>query len=71
MQSYHWIERHGIELFLLGVLAVALYGHYETGRDLARICDLLGSHNAWVAHPQTDRQEIDDICIDHQQEDGD
>ena len=35
--------------------------YYEKGRDLNRVCELLGEHDVWDAHPTTPQQEIDTI----------
>jgi hypothetical protein len=53
-------------ILLLGaVLAYLIYRHYSTGRDLQRICELIGSHDTSVTIPSSPRQEIDNICINH------
>jgi|HubBroStandDraft_4_1064222.scaffolds.fasta_scaffold798558_2 hypothetical protein len=54
-------------ILLLGaVLAYLIYRHYSTGRDLQRICELIGPHVATETNPSTPQQEIDNICISHQ-----
>jgi hypothetical protein len=54
-------------ILLLGVvLAYLVYRHYSTGRDLQRICELIGPHTESVTNPSTPQQEIDNICISHQ-----
>jgi hypothetical protein len=58
-------------ILLLGaVLAYLIYRHYSTGHDLQRICELVGSHDASAAIPNSPRQEIDNICINHRAEDA-
>ena len=57
--------RDSLILLLAGVLAYLIYGHYSTGRDLRRICELIGSHDAGVTIPSSPRQEINNICINH------
>jgi hypothetical protein len=57
--------KNPVAWFLLAACILAEYGNYTTGRDLNRVCDLLGDHVVWVAHPTTPRQEIDNICLDH------
>jgi hypothetical protein len=47
---------------LLGLLAIAIYGNYQRGNELSRVCYLLGEHVASYGHPQTAQQEIDTIC---------
>jgi hypothetical protein len=56
-------------LLLLGLLAVAVYGNYSTGRDLRRVCELTGPHDAMVRNPRTPREEIGNICVGHQPDD--
>ena len=66
MPSNMWIQRHAIEVVLLGLLALSLYGHYETGKDLRRVCELIGRHDASYGHPLTPQEEIDTICNVHE-----
>jgi hypothetical protein len=47
------------------LLALSVYGHYQTGSDLNRLCDLLGPHDVEMLHPQTTKDEIDNICLRH------
>jgi hypothetical protein len=61
--------------FFFVLFAAAEYGNYQTGKDLARVCDSLGPHHVLDLHkptaadPLTARQEIDNICIRHEAED--
>jgi hypothetical protein len=55
--------------FFLFVLAE--YWNYMKGRELARVCELLGPHEASVRHPRTAREEIDNICLRHEPDDSD
>jgi hypothetical protein len=51
------------DLLLLGPLAIAIYRDYSTGRDLRRVCELLGAHDFAMPDPRS--AEIDNICIKH------
>jgi hypothetical protein len=48
---------------LLALLAFAEYGNYQRGRELVRVCELLGPHGVSVVVPLRAREEIDNICI--------
>jgi len=53
-------------ILLLGaVLAYLFYRHYSTVRDLQRVCELIGPHDAGVTITSSSRQEIDNICTNH------
>jgi hypothetical protein len=54
---------------LLIAFAVAEYGNYERGKELERVCDLIGPNDVWVEVPRTAKEEIDKICISRQQDD--
>ena len=41
---------------------IAEYGNYEHGRDLTRVCELIGPDYVISAHPRTDREEVESIC---------
>ena len=60
--------RNLLEAVLIALLAWALYGHYRTGQDLRRVCELIGPHDIAYFHPTTAPEEVDTICIDHQPE---
>jgi len=62
-----WVR--ALALVLACLLALSIYGNYRTGRDLQRLCELIGPHDVGVAVPRTPREEIDNICIDHEPED--
>jgi hypothetical protein len=51
---------------LFGLLVVAEWGNYETGRDLMRVCELIGSPVAFSPRPRTTEQEINNICVSHE-----
>jgi hypothetical protein len=55
--------KNPIAWIVCALLALVVYGNYERGRDLDRVCELLGPHDVVVPSPQTPRQEIDNICI--------
>jgi hypothetical protein len=56
-------------ILVLGLmLAYLAYRHYETKRDLQRICELIGDHTASVTNPSTPQPEIASICAGNQQE---
>lgn len=54
--------RNPIAWILVVLLCMAEYGNYQRGRELDRVCELLGSHDVAVMSPQTPNEEIDDIC---------
>lgn len=53
---------------LLVMLAIALYGNYQRGKKLDRVCELLGAHSASSVQPQGTREEIDTICLGREPE---
>ena len=55
--------KNPIAWILCVLLGIAGHGNYQRGRDLDRICELLGPHDVAVASPRTAREEIDNICI--------
>jgi hypothetical protein len=57
--------------FLAASLAMVEYESHQRGRDLDRVCELLGSHDASYGHPASPREEIDTICNSRQADDGD
>ena len=59
-----------IAWLLFALLAVAEYGNYYKGRDLARICELTKPHDVPASTPRTGREEIDNICLSHQPKDN-
>jgi hypothetical protein len=67
--DYQWVQRHGLEIFLAILLAFAVYGNYERGTELSRVCELIGPHDVWVEKPRTVREEIDKICISRMPDD--
>ena len=63
--------RRDLLIMLLGaVLAYLLYRHYSTVRDLQRVCELIGPREASITIPNSPRQEIDSICINHRAGEG-
>lgn len=36
------------------------------GADLQTVCEVTGSHDIEVAKPVTDRERLDNICIQHE-----
>jgi hypothetical protein len=54
-----------IILLFIFLLSIALYRHYEIGRDLRRLCELLGPHESTYTRPLSTKEEIDQICLDH------
>lgn len=55
-----------ISLILLVLLALSIYWHYETSEDLQRVCELTGAHDVAVIPPHSSKEELDNICVDHQ-----
>jgi hypothetical protein len=55
--------KNPIAWILCALLAIVVYGNYQRGRDLDRVCELLGPHVVAVPSPRTARQEIDSICV--------
>ncbi len=51
---------------LLAALVIAEYGNYQRGRELARVCELLGPHEIAVTVARTAREEIDNIYVSRQ-----
>ncbi len=64
-----FVKKNLVALLLAGLFAIAEYGNYQRGREIDRVCDLLGPHDFEVAHPMTARQEIDNICISREPDD--
>lgn len=60
------IVENPITWALVALLTLAIYGNYQRGRELSRICDLLGPHDIRVSNPRTPQEEIDNICISRQ-----
>ena len=42
---------------LCALLGVAEYGNHQRGRDLDRVCELLGAHDVAVRSPRTERKK--------------
>jgi hypothetical protein len=57
------IIKNPVVWMLVALLAVAEHGNYERGRELTRVCELLGPHDVAVGTPRTAKEEIDNICI--------
>jgi hypothetical protein len=55
--------------FLVALLLVVEYESHKRLRDLDRVCELFGSHDASYGHPATPREEIDTICNSWQTDD--
>jgi hypothetical protein len=60
-----FVEKPAQWIFL-GLFLVSLYGHWQRGRDLSRVCGLAGVHDWSIAHPGIVKREIDGICADRQ-----
>jgi hypothetical protein len=56
-------------VLLLGLLWVSGYVSYSIGRDLRRVCELIGPHDAAVLSSRTPRGEIGNICLRRDPED--
>src|SRR5260221_13602323 len=62
------ITRNPIAWLLFGALLWCVWGNYEKGRDLDRLCELTGPHDVGLPaeYAKTARDKIDNICISHQ-----
>jgi hypothetical protein len=61
--------KNPIAWLFFALLVIAEYGNYNLGKDLHRMCDLLGEHNVSFEHPVTPQEEIDTICLSHRADD--
>lgn len=66
-----WFLKNPLAWVLLLLLVIAEHGNYTTGKDLDRVCALLGAHNGVSIPPQTTREEIDNICLAHDPDQAD
>jgi hypothetical protein len=57
------LAEHLLAWILFALLAVAVYANYERGRELDRVCELIGPHDLSVTVARTAREEINNICI--------
>jgi hypothetical protein len=64
-----WIMTNPVAWFLFVLLVIAEYGNYQRGKELTRVCELSGPHDVFIEHPRTDRQELDNICINRLSDD--
>jgi hypothetical protein len=64
--DYQWVQRHGLEIVLAVLLALAAHGNYQRGIALSEVCELIGRHDVQTERPQTIQEEIDNICISHE-----
>jgi hypothetical protein len=49
-------------VLLLGLLWVSVYVNYSLGRDLRRVYELTGPHDAAFGSLRTPREEVGNIC---------
>jgi hypothetical protein len=56
-------------VLLLGLLWVSVYVNYSLGRDLRRVCELTGMHDAAFGSLRTPRGEVGNICLHRDPED--
>ncbi len=56
-------------LLLLGLPWVSVYVNFSIGRDLRRVCELIGPQHAWVGSPRMQHDEIGSICLRREPED--
>ena len=56
-------------VLLLGLLWVSVYVSYSISRDLRRVCELIGTHDAAFRSLRTPREEIGTICLRREPED--
>ena len=49
-------------LLLILALCIIVYGNYESGRRLGRLCDLTGPHDFTLRARGTPQAEADAIC---------
>ena len=54
--------------FLLVAFVAAEYGNWRLGEKLDRVCELTGRHDFAVTNPRTDREELDNICVERESE---
>jgi hypothetical protein len=52
-----------MELIVLGLLLVALVGHWQKSRDLTHACELLLDHDVGIAIADAHKGEVDALCI--------
>lgn len=67
MKLTDWIRdrvlRNPAAWFFFALFLLAEYWNYEKGKQLDRVCELTGPHEAVVAKPTTDREELGNICL--------
>ncbi|PAY03368.1 hypothetical protein CK489_39625 [Bradyrhizobium sp. UFLA03-84] len=56
---------HPLTWCLFALFLFVEYSNYQKGVTITRLCELTGNHEAGWAHPVTDKQELDTICVDH------
>jgi hypothetical protein len=56
-------------LLLLGLLWVSVHVNFSIGRDLRRVCKLIGPQHAEVGSPRMPHHEIGSICLRREPED--
>lgn len=54
---------------VLALLIAAEWGNIHASNEVERLCDLTGDHDFTVSKPVTARQQIDNICAGHAEED--
>jgi hypothetical protein len=55
--------RNPMAWILFALPIIAEFGNYSRGRELSRVCELLGLHDVAIRNPRTAKEEIDNICI--------
>lgn len=70
--SLGWLTRNGVPVAFAILLAALLYFALDVSRkarDLKRVCDLLGSHDATGRDVGVERRIIDAICLGQETDD--
>ncbi len=53
-------------LILFGLFALAEFWNWQKGRDLARVCEIVGPFTAESYPARSPRQELANICLSHE-----
>lgn len=61
-----WFFANPLAWILLTLLIVAEWGNYHRGRELTRVCELIGPHDVYYPRPKTPHEEIAHICANRE-----
>lgn len=67
-----WLTQSSARIAIVILLALLVYfiaDGYQKGRDLKRVCSLIGSHSAGSQDVGIDRRIIDAICLGQETDD--